>query len=121
MVHKKRILQLLLIVQKYRYYKYISKRRRRRRRIWSYNWLQNRKNKYAGSYNLLEELALEDPSFFKTYLRMDLDTFKKLADLVSPHISKKNTNYRTAIPVKYRLAITLRFLASGYYNNCIIK
>ena len=117
MVHKKRILQILLIVQKYRYYKYISKRKR----SWSYNWLQNRKNQYAGSYNLLEELALEDPSFLKTYLRMDFETFTKLADLVSSHISKKDTNYRKAIPVKYRLAITLRFLASGYYNNFIIK
>lgn len=39
--------------------------------------------------------------------------FEYLINLVGDRISKKDTNYRQAIPVKERLAITLRFLATG--------
>ncbi|GIY41781.1 nuclease harbi1-like protein [Caerostris darwini] len=39
--------------------------------------------------------------------------FDHLLTLVRPAISKKNTNYRESIQTKDRLALTLRFLASG--------
>lgn len=39
--------------------------------------------------------------------------FEYLINLMGHRINKKDTNYRQAIPVKERLAITLRFLATG--------
>lgn len=39
--------------------------------------------------------------------------FELLLSKISPMISKQDTDFREAIPAKYRLAITLRFLASG--------
>ena len=39
--------------------------------------------------------------------------FEHLLALVAPHITKKDTNFRKAIPAQERLALTLRFLASG--------
>ena len=39
--------------------------------------------------------------------------FEHLLELVGPKIEKKNTRLRQAIPPRERLAITLRYLASG--------
>jgi predicted DNA-binding protein (UPF0251 family) len=39
--------------------------------------------------------------------------FELLINLIRPKIVKKHTRFRAAIPVQERLAITLRFLATG--------
>ena len=44
---------------------------------------------------------------------MSPERFKHLLQLVGPKISKKDTRLRNAIPAAERLALTLRFLASG--------
>ena len=44
---------------------------------------------------------------------MSPDRFDHLLSLVSPIISKQSTNFREPISAGERLAITLRFLASG--------
>ncbi|XP_050664577.1 uncharacterized protein LOC126965177 [Leptidea sinapis] len=44
---------------------------------------------------------------------MSFIDFECLLDKISPLISKQDTDFREAIPAKYRLAITLRFIASG--------
>ena len=84
------------------------------KRVWSHQWLQNRNKEFAGVYNLLiEELAREQPSEFMNFVRMNEQQFNYLAKLIKPLIEKVDTNYRKCIPVKMRLAITLRFLATG--------
>jgi len=44
---------------------------------------------------------------------MSPERFEHLLELVGPKISKKDTRFRNAIPAAERLALTLRFLASG--------
>lgn len=44
---------------------------------------------------------------------MSLSDFEYLLTLISPIISKQDTHLRDSIPAKIRLAITLRFLATG--------
>jgi hypothetical protein len=44
---------------------------------------------------------------------MSLSDFEYLLTLISPIISKQDTQLRDSIPAKIRLAITLRFLATG--------
>lgn len=44
---------------------------------------------------------------------MSLKDFEYLLNKISPLISKQDTQLRKAIPARTRLAITLRFLASG--------
>jgi hypothetical protein len=39
--------------------------------------------------------------------------FEYLLQKIGPSISKENTNWRECIPPKIRLAVTLRFLATG--------
>ena len=44
---------------------------------------------------------------------MSPERFQHLLDLVRPHIEKADTKFRKAISAAERLAITLRFLATG--------
>ena len=44
---------------------------------------------------------------------MSPERFQHLLDLVRPHIEKEDTKFRKAISAAEKLAITLRFLATG--------
>ena len=66
---------------------------------------------YSGS-DILCDLKVEN-LHFRTFCRMSYSDFDTLINLVGPRISKKDTSFRKAIPVAERLAVTLRFLASG--------
>nr|CAH7722234.1 unnamed protein product [Callosobruchus chinensis] len=54
-----------------------------------------------------------DSGHLKNFTRMTAEDFERLIILVGPKISKMDTKFRKAIPVQDRLAITLRFLATG--------
>nr|CAH7725731.1 unnamed protein product [Callosobruchus chinensis] len=54
-----------------------------------------------------------DSGHLKNSTRMTAEDFERLIILVGPKISKMDTKFRKAIPVEDRLAITLRFLATG--------
>ena len=51
--------------------------------------------------------------FYFRFFRMSPQRFDHLLTLVGPRIRKNDTNFKEAIPPAERLAITLRFLASG--------
>ena len=59
---------------------------------------------------LLREM---DHIHLKNFTRMTSEDFEELIKLIGPIIQKKDTKLRKAIPVKDRLALTLRFLTSG--------
>ncbi|CAG4964315.1 unnamed protein product [Parnassius apollo] len=63
--------------------------------------------------NQLMELVAEPSGEFKKFTRMSLEDFENLLNKVSPVIMKQDTQLRKAIPARMRLAVTLRFLASG--------
>lgn len=73
---------------------------------WSRKWLLKRQ--HFSHIRLLRE-----PDDWRNYLRMDIDTYTYLLELVTPHIIKENTCMRTAISPHERLTATLRFLATG--------
>lgn len=52
------------------------------------------------------ELLYEPSGQFANFCRMSYSDFEFLLNAISPMISKKNTDFREAIPAKYRLAIT---------------
>ena len=95
----------------------LMRRRRRRwraacRTTWSKTWIQKRQG--HGVYaNLLQELQGDDPEAFRQYHRLDVNSFKYVLSIVGPLIRKKETVMRASICPEERLAVTLRFLATG--------
>ena len=92
------------------------RRRRRRpmqRRWWVRNWVARRP--YLGQYDtLMFELEIESPNEdFKAFLRVEPAMFHELVHRLTPHIEKETTTFRNPICPPLRIAIALRFLASG--------
>ncbi|CAH1997207.1 unnamed protein product [Acanthoscelides obtectus] len=61
----------------------------------------------------LSELVAEPSGEFHKLTRMSLADFEYLLNQISSKISKQDTQLRKAIPAQIRLAITLRYLATG--------
>nr|CAI5860608.1 unnamed protein product [Callosobruchus analis] len=55
-----------------------------------------------------------DNLHFKTFCGMSLSDFDTMLNLVGPKIAKRDTTFRKSIPISERLAINLRYLASGF-------
>jgi len=51
---------------------------------------------------------------------MDIATFEEVLALISTLIERRDTNYREAIPAGERLAVTLRFLATGQDTDAAV-
>ena len=82
------------------------------RKMWARQWLLRRGER--GAFNtLFQELAVEDTAGFNEYMRMPYPKFVALADLIGPYIKKQDTCMRISIPASERLALTIRFLATG--------
>jgi len=62
---------------------------------------------------MLCDLNNEPSGKFENFCRMSSSDFEYILNKIGPDITKLDTNMRKAIPAQERLAITLRFLASG--------
>ncbi|NP_001129460.1 uncharacterized protein LOC100191015 [Danio rerio] len=87
------------------------RRRRRRRSVWVHEILQAR-HQLGEFHRLVQELRLDDGRF-QRYFRLDREQFDSLLSKVGPQIARQDTNYRQSIEPAERLAICLRFLATG--------
>ena len=67
--------------------------KRRNRRVWVRGWIA-RRQEMGAFHRIVRELATEDLSSFKEYLRMDEDHFNHLVSLVSPLIKKRGHVHR---------------------------
>lgn len=64
----------------------------------------------------MEELRNEDARAFKNVLRTEIPHFEELLPNVTSVIARQDTVMRESISPSERLAITLRFLATGMYR-----
>lgn len=62
---------------------------------------------------MLADFLKEPSGYFENFCRMGASDFELLLIKIGPLIQKQDTNMRPSIPVDQRLAITLRFLATG--------
>lgn len=93
----------------------ISKRQKeqnKKKRLWARNWIRNRETENI-SQNLIRDLRNDGVGGFETFFRITPDQFDSLLSKLRPFISKKDTRMRKAISAETRLAITMRYLASG--------
>ncbi len=104
----------------------------RHRRWWCQPWLL-RKPAFWQFEQLIVELKVEDLAAFQNFVRFELAMFQKLVDRLTTLINKTNTNCYKALDPDLKLAITLRYLATGdsskslqygfrvaYYTICLL-
>ena len=90
------------------------KRRRRERKMWVRPIFTQRRQQ--GEYsNLLQDMRLSDPQSHFRYLRMSKERFDILLFQVGPLLAKRHyySPHRAEIPPAERLAVTIRYLATG--------
>ena len=83
--------------------------RKRRKSIWVKPWLQRMHLRE----HLMREFHAEDVTSLTNFMKMEPQAFHKILTRIAPRISKRDTNYRKALTSGLKLAITLRFLATG--------
>ena len=67
-----------------------------------------------GQYKkLMQELKKEDSRGFRNFLRVDYETFQEILHRIEGRITNTPNNYRTPLSAGLKLAITLRYLATG--------
>lgn len=83
-----------------------------RRKLWISSSIKNfgTASMYERSYM---DWRVNDPEKFRRYLRMTVECFDELLQKIHFRIEKMDTVLRLAIRPDKRLAITLRYLASG--------
>ncbi|CAG7829909.1 unnamed protein product, partial [Allacma fusca] len=96
-------LRLLLVLKLRR------KRQQRRRALYIRPILSNRI--VQGELSLVQELA-EDPYYHHRYFRMKKETFQLILKLIEDDIEHGHNHSRPISPLE-RLALTLRYLATG--------
>lgn len=79
--------------------------RRRRKRFWRHPYIERNIN--CRLFVAAQELILNDERFQSMY-RMTKRTFQELVELLTPAISRQNTNMRECISADERILITLR-------------
>ncbi|CAK1582633.1 unnamed protein product [Parnassius mnemosyne] len=93
-------------------YLLLRKNKKPRQRRWWMTTHHKTRNQYDGT-RLLSNLIQEPSGQFDNFCRMSSIDFEYLLQLIGPRIKKQDTVFRDSIPTKVRLAVTLRFLATG--------
>ncbi|KAM4543482.1 uncharacterized protein V3H82_021405 [Fundulus diaphanus] len=84
---------------------------KRRKRPWV-SPLNRQRRQHGDFYRLVAELRM-DSERHQQYFRMSAEKMDELLSFVGPELSRQLTNYRAPIEPKQRLAVGLRYLASG--------
>jgi hypothetical protein len=97
----------------------IMKRNKKQKKYWSKSWLM-RRNKLGVTACLLRELRDENVQDYCRFLRIEPETFDHLLHLIGDKICKQDTRMRWCISAETRLALTLRYLATGEKLCCLL-
>lgn len=87
-------------------------KKKRARIHWVRSWIARREERGA-FHQLVKELVVEDSAGYREFFRLNSQQFQFLLDKIASRISKKETFLRPSIKPEERLAVTLRYLATG--------
>ena len=87
-------------------------RQRVKRKWWVRPIFQSRE-KFGAYHAMFPEMENDDRWSFKNFSRMNPELFRELEAKLEPLIGRQNTTFRKSISTGERLAITLRYLATG--------
>ncbi|XP_059923651.1 uncharacterized protein LOC132469674 [Gadus macrocephalus] len=96
----------------YLYWRNRQRWQRRRASCWTRQFLAKRLE-FGAYHRLVQELRLGDGDAFKNFFRLPKLMFDSVLSVVGPKIARQDTTYRQAISPAERLAICLRYLATG--------
>ena len=86
----------------------------RPRRWWVRPWMLSPQKSRKGAFSLLmDELRVQDVESFHNFVRVPPAMFNEILTRLEGRIQVGRTNFRKSHPPGLRLAITMRFLASG--------
>ena len=89
-----------------------ARQRPRSRHMWIRPWLLQREER--GAYrNIMADLYTTDIPGFTNYMRMTPEFFEMIKTRLEPHLARQATNYRAPISVGEKLALIIRYLATG--------
>ena len=87
------------------------------RLCWAREWLKRGHLGYY--YSLIVELEQEDHSGFLSFLRVWPEVFRELCDILEERVEKIGCTFRKPLEVGLKVAITLRYLATGNLYNTL--
>ncbi|KAL0883304.1 hypothetical protein ABMA27_016715 [Loxostege sticticalis] len=85
--------------------------RHKKKKKWVHE-INKKRLQYGEYHTLFGHLESDEDRFFQ-YFRMSRSSFEDLHEIIRLEILKQDTNYRLAITTRERLAICLRYLATG--------
>ena len=86
------------------------RRRKYRKSLWRSEFLRKQDGAY---YTLMVEFEDNDLKRYMNFIRMSPELFRELLEMCRPYLEPKKNNFREPLSAGIKLAITLRFLASG--------
>ncbi|KAJ4445289.1 hypothetical protein ANN_07093 [Periplaneta americana] len=90
----------------------LTKGKLKTKRRWWQSPLYESRNQYRGT-DLLHDLRRMESGQFHNFCRISETDFEILLCKIDSRVSKKDAGWREAIPIQERLALTLRYLATG--------
>ena len=108
-IHNARLLNNFAV---YRYLRRRQARGVRRKQFWIRNFLVERE-RYSHYDNLMVDLLENDRYGYKDFTILSPELFYELVERVRPRIEKQLTFFRVPLPAGLKIALTLRYLASG--------
>ena len=97
-------------------YEYLRKRNGRQARKKKQFWMRNllvERSRFGHYENLMVDLLQNDRYGYKNFTRLCPELFHELVERVGPSIEKQSTFFRLPLPPGLKIALTLRYLASG--------
>lgn len=89
-----------------------SKKRNKKKRLWAREYVRRRETDNVVQI-MMEDLRNDSTDTFTKFFRIPSCEFDFLLNKLRHIIAKRDTNMRKAISAETRLAITIRYLASG--------